>query len=412
MVDTPATSVAVGGSGSRQPEPPPLVRGYIREFDTLRALSVLAVMVGHFWPLRPHSAPVFWRTGCPLAVMLAWMAVDVFFVVSGFLIAGILLDTKEEEGYFRNFYARRVLRIFPLYYLYLLLTFGVTRLVLGSAEYQSWMIERTGSPIWYLFYVGNFHIAFFGNDPIFIDSLWSLSIEEQFYLVFPFLVYRSSARQLRVVLLAIIFAAPLIRFGLYLIAPNNTHLIYALTPARADVLAFGALLAIEMRLNPERLRRLPAGWIFVSLVAVIAAVYRINYFALNNTFVKVFGYSISALTSFFAVYLVLINRERPSTRFFRLQPLCDLGKISYGVYLAHTPLMVLWKIAERYPLSMLLGRIVVTILVATASWYWFERPILRLKSRFRSRHHPKQLTTADKITAVSGVIDKPAVSHA
>src|SRR6478735_6413135 len=118
-----------------------LTKGFIVELDGLRGIAILMVMIHRFWP----------RTGVGFGADVAgagWIGVDLFFVISGFLIAGILLDTKGEPGYFRNFYARRVLRIFPLYYLFVI---GTLIAFSHNAEFR----QHAGSPFWYLAYLGN-----------------------------------------------------------------------------------------------------------------------------------------------------------------------------------------------------------------------------------------------------------------
>lgn len=125
----------------------------IDEIDGLRGIAILAVMVHRLWPRDAVN-----RFG--VAADAGWIGVDLFFVISGFLITRILLETRNDPGYFRNFYARRVLRIFPLYYLFvgtLLIVFPLA----GNTEY----LDRSGSPFWYLTFLGNIPEALLGNDP-------------------------------------------------------------------------------------------------------------------------------------------------------------------------------------------------------------------------------------------------------
>ncbi len=141
-------------------------RGFIPELDGLRGIAILLVMVHRFWP----------RSGTGVmadAAGAGWIGVDLFFVISGFLITGILLDTKDEPGYFKNFYARRVLRIFPLYYLFV----GAVLVAFSGPEFNA----HAGSPIWYLVHLGNVPESLLGNDvPYWLAPVWSLAIEEQF----------------------------------------------------------------------------------------------------------------------------------------------------------------------------------------------------------------------------------------
>ena len=159
-------------------------RGHIAELDALRAIAVGIVLLDHLWP-RSLSSLIF------TVGQFGWMAVDAFFVLSGFLITGILVDTRSRPDYFRNYYIRRSLRIFPLYYVLLLALFVMTHVSQGGGgtEYTQ-MVHQWGSPAWFAFYLGNFRMAYTGQFPpvAAYGPLWSLQIEEQFYLLLPLLI--------------------------------------------------------------------------------------------------------------------------------------------------------------------------------------------------------------------------------
>jgi peptidoglycan/LPS O-acetylase OafA/YrhL len=180
-----------------------------------------------------------------------WFGVDLFFVLSGYLITGLLLDSAGRPGYYRNFVARRTLRIFPLYFACLILACVV--------DFGPWPIR------WKDFsgFGGWWYPAFLGNIPVFLQNrwpsggmtpLWSLQIEEQFYLTFPFLVATLPRKTLTRLLLASIVAAPLLRTGMLFLMPANITGTYVLMPCRMDALAMGGLIAIAWRDFPEYLR--------------------------------------------------------------------------------------------------------------------------------------------------------------
>src|SRR5438445_1418758 len=178
-----------------------------------------------------------------------WIGVDRFFVLSGFLITGILYDAKESNHYFRNFYVRRVLRIFPLYYGALIIFLVVLPwLRPGNPAVQS----MTRDAVWYWTYLSNVRIAHNGGDFGAIGHFWSLAIEEQFYLIWPVVVLALRRRQLQACCLACVIGALFVRVGLN-VAGNETAA-FVLTPARIDALAVGAYLALSARgpagLNP------------------------------------------------------------------------------------------------------------------------------------------------------------------
>ena len=135
------------------------LRGYIAELDGLRGIAILLVLVHHFWP----TSGVWEQYGH--LPHLGWIGVDLFFVISGFLIGGILLDTKHEPHYFKNFYIRRALRIFPLYYLFLIVVFTLVPMTEGGPYRLTDFIQASGSPLWYFCYLGNMREAILGPAP-------------------------------------------------------------------------------------------------------------------------------------------------------------------------------------------------------------------------------------------------------
>ena len=200
------------------------------------------VMVLHFTTFPRMTANVFVDSAFRGVAATGWAGVDLFFVLSGFLITGILLDTKGAPRFFRTFYARRFLRIFPLYYGFLAIAFWVAPLLDPSLG-----VVPLSAQGWYWAYLSNVQLALAGawQKPVWIGHFWSLAIEEQFYLVWPFLVYATSAKNLVRVCIALIVAALLTRVAL--VATGHGFATYVLTPCRTDALATGALIAALMR---------------------------------------------------------------------------------------------------------------------------------------------------------------------
>ena len=214
MVSFPSgMSTPTLAKGAAPPPGPSRWRGHIKPLDGLRGIAILLVMWFHFaWPAKAQG--LITRLYVSVAA-LGWVGVDLFFVLSGFLITGILLDSKRGAGYFRNFYARRVLRIFPLYYAVLLVTLVILPLIVPyDTPALKRLLEGQG---WLWLYSTNISVAVeHGNwiasaDWLRMGALWSLAVEEHFYLVWPLLVFFLSRRALLRTSIAMIVLVPILR---------------------------------------------------------------------------------------------------------------------------------------------------------------------------------------------------------
>ncbi len=357
-----------------------VTRGFISELDGLRGVAILLVMVHRFWP----------RTGVGVAADAAgagWIGVDLFFVISGFLITGILLDTRGEPGFFRNFYARRVLRIFPLYYLFV---GGVLLAFSGNPEFR----QHAGSPLWYLAHLGNVPEGVLDHDvPYWLAPVWSLAIEEQFYLTFPLLVYFLDRRRLTIVLIAMLVAAPLIRLGTMLAVPEQERIQYLFTLCRIDTIAIGCLLAVAARTVDLERWRARAIHVALGAVVIATAIGVITGLDRTTAFGRVLGYSSVAFGCAGVISLVVLGRDARATSPLRWAPLMYLGKLCFGLYLLHRPADTLVSaVADRWgidaDLRIMPIKLALAIVLATISWKLIERPFLGLKAAFSSTNHP------------------------
>ncbi len=241
--------------------------GFIPALDGLRGIAIILVLLHHFTYYRP-TAGVDALIGN--VVFFGWTGVDLFFVLSGFLITGILLDTRDSERYFTTFYARRILRIFPLYYLVLFLAFVV--LPKFPAVHPVLVGQDDLPPQWpYWLYLTNVLIADRGWVHGWVDVAWSLAIEEHFYLVWPLVIWLCPPRLVAVLCAVIILAEPAARVFARAAMVESLP-IYVLTWFRLDGLAMGALLALAQRrgLLPSLDRWAPA--VVIAGVAGIIAV--------------------------------------------------------------------------------------------------------------------------------------------
>lgn len=378
---TPSAS----GSASAAPARATKSAARISELDGLRGIAILLVLVFHF---APTSGPLFFLTH---AFQFGWTGVDLFFVLSGYLITGILVDSVGHRSYYRNFIVRRCLRIFPAYYVSLVVCCILT-------YYPS-------APRWgeFLRLGGWWYVAYLGNIKVFLDAawpglailtpLWSLQVEEQFYLTFPLLVWAFERKTLAKVLAGSVVVALALRIVISEAMPKNMYGVYALMPCRMDALAMGGLIAIAQRERPEWLKRRWIGWMTLISAATFAAV--VWHYSNSDPWplgMRTIGYT--ALDLMFAGILVmLMNWRQPALlRLCRLRVLVWLGTISYGVYLLHVPGEVIGR-----RLAALFGQInptgsaeffvsiAVTLTLAWVSWTVFESQILKLKDRFTVR---------------------------
>lgn len=381
----------------------PAQAGFIPALDGLRGIAIIMVMLHHFTYYRP-TAGIDAQIGSVL--FFGWAGVDLFFVLSGFLITGILLDTRDSRGgskrYFTTFYARRTLRIFPLYYLVLFFAlvvlpmFPAVNVVLGG-QGEVPPAEQVDVPEWpYWLYLTNVSVAARGWVHGWLDVAWSLAIEEQFYLVWPLVVWLCPPRMVAVLCVAILVAEPVAR--IYARAIDYPSLwIYVLTWYRLDGLAMGGLLAFAHRRS-----QLPLldRWVPVVVIAGVAGLVVCTIQGGHtwwwNRRMQQYGYSLIAIIGG-AMLVSAINRPADSLwpRMLSAGWLRAFGKYSYALYLIHLPVMravceYVFDPLEYESIAPWSAQVLFygaatapAFALAWLSWRLFEAPILRLKARFQ-----------------------------
>ena len=349
-----------------------LIRAYMPELDSARGLAILLVLIYH-GVAAPANAELIGFPRYLLRVSeLGWVGVNLFFVLSGFLITGILLDTRTQSGFYRRFYIRRAARILPALY--------TTLVVLLAAGWISWRFLILST-----FFVANF--APLLGTFLQYGPLWSLAVEEHFYLIWPAAIRRFSWRTLAFASAAIFVATPFARaVGIWLRGPSHFEASY--TWFNFDGLALGALIAITLRhLSLER-RRL---W-FISFLGMITGAGTLAVTAHRPPWGTAVAASASNLAfAGFLITMLLLGTSRWS--FLVNRPFLKfLGFISYGLYLAHVLAFRLTEILFAKPLAELVaakglaaamllrfvGGATLGILVAYLSRHSLEDMFLRL----------------------------------
>jgi peptidoglycan/LPS O-acetylase OafA/YrhL len=371
------------------PAAPAAARAHVPALDGLRGLAVLLVMAHHFLMNLPATG-----TGDTLLLNFlraGWFGVDLFFVLSGYLITGILLDAKNRPHAIRTFYVRRALRIFPLY-------FGILILVLLLAP---WVLPAsTDGPLRHAFpalllYFSNFYQASGGwveGHYLAFSHLWSLAIEEHFYLLWPWIIALTPARRLPALCLIAFSTVALARAAFLGAFHGDPNAAYLLTPFRCDGLLLGGLLAALHRTTNLATLHRPAALITTTGTALLALT-----IALHQGLPRPDSAPASLLYSLLALYfaaLLTLTLTFPAARtFFEIPALRTLGKYSYGLYLFHwllrptfLNLMQSDSFVRRVgpanaPLVAIFAWILATTLCVVASWHFLERPFLRLKDR-------------------------------
>jgi peptidoglycan/LPS O-acetylase OafA/YrhL len=372
------------------------ITGHLPGLDGVRGLAILLVMAVHF--VGDATARTW---GERLAAKLGnygVLGVDLFFVLSGFLITGLLLDSKGGPGYFRNFYARRTLRIFPLYYAVLALLFLVLPLVTAlpapledARRHQGWLWS----------YTANFFIAAKGSWALtYVSHFWSLAIEEHFYLLWPLVVFTFRRETLERICLGVIGVALALRIALSLAGVSPLS-ISVLTPCRVDTLCIGALIATVARREGGAdflVRR--SGQAALALAAATVAVSA--WCAVMKTGLPVLNPIRGTLYAMFfgALTLMSVRDAKHSLVALAFQSswLRTFGKYSYGLYVYHGILSQhMLELRAQDRLEALLGSnslaiaaqtvfgVGVSLLVAAVSYEVFEKRFLALKRFFEPR---------------------------
>ncbi len=349
-----------------QTQRPTWLPSYIPELQGLRGLAVLAVV---FY----HCSPRLAGTWIHYASLWGWTGVNLFFVLSGFLITSILLESRSKPHYFRNFYGRRALRIWPVYVLALIVVYLNAPWFIGPTI---WNAVKTAPWLAYIFFVQNlFHLAL----PPAIGPTWSLAIEEQYYFLWaPLVRFLRRPWMLATVLTAALLGSPLLRLGHHAwLTPTHTLI-------HLDGIALGSLLALGL----YTLRLTRRAWLGLGLAGLVLGVAATATVAGGTAFLD----SALALAFGGAVLAAIASTgmRNPINALLSRGPLAFYGRISYGLYMIHIMVFIYFGWfdlrMDRYGmagnLAIVAFRLAAATVMAAALWYGFESRILKLKRYF------------------------------
>jgi peptidoglycan/LPS O-acetylase OafA/YrhL len=372
----------------------PMSTRRIPELDGLRGLAILLVLIWHFGCDANSAAGHRWFFYLIDAGSLFWSGVDLFFVLSGFLIGGILLDARNSPNYFKAFYTRRIFRIIPIYagvvgVFYLCMAAGVPHRIAGS----DWLFGPTVP--WYAYATFTQNIRYAIGEPnlaYWLGATWSLAVEEQFYLLLPAVIWFVSERWLPYVLGSAILAAPILRLFLDLRYSHGMVASFSLMPSRADALLLGvaAALLVRKRSMWESLKihrqRLVLAWIVLLAGLPLFILFK-EAEPLKSFWMSTVGLSWLAFFYLGLLLLALIYSNGWLGGVLRNTWLKALGTISYGVYLLHWPVLGLTFMIFQHKKpwaetpgerGLVLLALALTIGLASLSWSIFEKPLLKI----------------------------------
>jgi peptidoglycan/LPS O-acetylase OafA/YrhL len=364
---------------------------HVKALDGLRGIAILLILFDHLFWSNPQTGNRFFDFLNEIRSS-SWIGVNLFFALSGFLITGILFQTLHHTNYFKVFYARRALRIFPLYYGFLFVL-----LLLTKPLHFQW----NGWQYYHLTYTSNLALWHYGVPLVLphfnINHFWSLDVEEQFYLIWPFVVrYIKSTKKLITISLSACFVILSIRTILVLLHSHftNPYLTYSPTFSCADNLLFGCCLALLLRTKWRQTTFRYAPRIFAIGAGILLLLFFRNHgLEFENPLVATIGMSTIGISSAALITLTL-RANTWSARLFGNSVLRFFGRYSYGLYVYHysvdasiTPYLRPWLAEHLHSKAFAVAgaafvSATVSILIAVLSYHLFEVQFLKLKKYF------------------------------
>jgi peptidoglycan/LPS O-acetylase OafA/YrhL len=369
----------------------------IPQLDGIRGTAILLVVIWHFVvaPIMqaPHEsviARVVAHTG-----LLTWSGVDRFFVLSGFLIGGILIDAKESLNYFKIFYIRRAARILPIYLLVVVAYLLCWSVATTQKNDLRWIVGRPMPWYVYFTFTQNFWLTHHAWDSVFLTVSWSLAVEEQFYLLLPTIVRLLPRRWLLRAAVAVALGSAVTRTLLYIhYGPSWGAAAYTLLFSRADALMFGVICAVLLRDRKWKELLIKNFWAikaFFLLFALVVTVFTYKGWGMETRPMCTLGFTCVALLYASVLMISVVAPESILSRAFRARWLMRLGTIAYGLYLFHvialnaafhlllhrSPSMTNW-----FDVGTAFCAFVAAVGLAELSWRYFESKLVGLGHRY------------------------------
>jgi peptidoglycan/LPS O-acetylase OafA/YrhL len=355
-------------------------RAYYPALDGLRGIGCLLVVTYHNFPFI-HEYLFF-----------GWLAMDIFFVLSGFLITDILLNTFGEKNYLKNFYVRRLLRVFPLYYTSLVVFLLILPHINGLPVRLDYFVDNQ---VYFWTFTQNWLMIFFpGQNQYALNHLWSMAVEEQFYLLWPLVVATVRKPKILFGMLAVLLLGVIVlRFWLWVNKIEGLAYYNLYTFTRIDGICVGCMVALLQKINRNFLQR------YMALIVFGFAAFNFIFYLVNLQYNDSFpylalvGFSTFSMIFGLLVYDIVNVQTKIWDRIFNIEVLKFLGRISYGTYIFHWPLYLilhpfLMKWAKQFMLpvsAQFFTSISATILAYSLgylSYRYFELRFLKLKKHF------------------------------
>ncbi len=374
----------------------------IPELDGLRGVAILLVILCHYVANAEHRSLGFFLHRLFQALTIGWSGVDLFFILSGFLIGGILLDSRNSRNYFRTFYLRRVHRILPVYYFWILLyvvlvsicAYSSLRPVIMTPPGVTLVPQDLAIVPKYVLFLQNILYSPRPFEWQWFVVTWSLAVEEQFYLLAPPLIRWVSQRMLIVILCLTVVAAPVLRYVSFVYFPNLDHFSQLAMPCRADALSLGILAAIAWRSNSIRsYLELHPGLLQRATVYTAVCIVGLLWWLVHpaNLVRVTAGYSFLSFFYLSLLLLVISQNNSAIASLMRSSLLRWFGKISYCLYIVH---MTINQLGHRFLMHqepdlshwqgilITCGTFALSLAIASLSWEFVESRLIRRGHRY------------------------------